>query len=102
MNKGSNIIFVYSYTNAAHEKTWGEIVFPNPTQMPMGEIEYGIKSRLKNLEYFDHSEFMVSPLYGEYPDLDKNPVLHAFEKVDYTDKEVNDKRSIEDFIGNIR
>lgn len=97
-----NILFVYSYTNSAHEKTTGEIVFANPTGMSMGEIEYGIKSRLLSLEYFDHSDFMVTSLYGEYPDLNTNPARHAFEKIIFTEKEVTDKRSIADFIGNIK
>ncbi|HUP10677.1 MAG TPA: hypothetical protein VM187_00645 [Niastella sp.] len=102
MDGSRNIIFIYSYTNSAHEKTRAEIVFANPTGMGMGEIEYGIKSRLKDLEYFNHSDFMVSALYGEYPDLNENPVLHAFESVNPTDKEATDKRSIGDFIGNIK
>src|SRR5687767_7983731 len=83
----SNILFSYHYRDAKNEKTSGEIIFTNPDGMSLGEIEYGIKSRLKDQEYFYHNDFMVPPLYGEYPDFDKNPSVHEFSGVELTERE---------------
>jgi len=79
-----------------------EIIFSNPDDLRLGEIEYQLKSRLTNQEYFHHSHFMVPPLYGEYPDFDKNPEVHEFVRVELTDEKTTDKRSISDFITNIK
>jgi hypothetical protein len=102
MSDQKNIEFVYSYTDSNRAKTTGEIIFPNPDNMPLGEIEYQLKSRLIQLEYFYHSDFMVPSLFGEYADLNVNPAWHTFVSVGSTDKEPTDKRTISDFISNLK
>ncbi|HLP12192.1 MAG TPA: hypothetical protein VK177_09700 [Flavobacteriales bacterium] len=98
----SNILFTYCYRTATNEKTSSEIIFSNPDDLSMGDIEYKLKSRLIDQEYFNHSDFMVPPLYGEYPDFDKNPTVHEFLGVALTNSKENDKRTISDFITNIK
>jgi len=102
MSEIKNILFVYSYTDGLNNKTSEEIVFANPGDLGLGEIEYKLKSKLVGLEYFDPIDFMVPALFGEYADLDKNPRRHSFERVSYTDKKATDKRSIVEFIENIK
>lgn len=97
-----NIKFSYCYRTAKNEKTISEIIFSNPENLSLGEIEYKIKSRAKDQEYFNHSDFMVPPLYGEYPDFDKNPSVHEFVGIELTSQKENDKRSISDFLTNIK
>jgi hypothetical protein len=102
MNNQKNIEFIYSYTDSQHAKTTGEIVFANPDNMPLSAIEYQVRSRLIQLEYFYHSDFMVPSLFGEYADLNVNPAWHTFVSIDSTDKEPTDKRTISDFIAGLK
>lgn len=102
MSETRNILFTYSYTDSAHNKTTEEIVFANPAGLSLGEIEFQVKSRLVNLEYFDPIDFMVPALFGEYADLDKNPRRHSFERVELTSKKATDKRNIHEFIEHIK
>ena len=97
-----NILFTYCYRDCTNHKTTAEIVFPNPENLTLSEIEYKLRSKLTDQEYFHHTDFMVQPLYGEYPDFDKNPEVHEFGTVDFTDQKPTDKRSISDFITNIK
>jgi hypothetical protein len=98
----SNILFTYQYRNGKNEITQGEIVFPNPENLPLSEVEYNIKSRLTNQDFFHHTHFMVPPLYGQYPDFDKNPDVHEFIRIELTNEPSTDKRNISDFIANIK
>lgn len=98
----SNILFTYFYRDGTNHKTVSEIVFANPDGLSLGEIEYKIKCGLTDQEYFHHSYFMVPPLYGEYPDFDKNPEVHEFGSVALTNNSTTDKRTILDFITNIK
>lgn len=102
MSDPKNIEFIYSYTDSQHAKKTGEIVFPNPDNMPLSEVEYQLRSRLIQLEYFYHSDFMVPSLFGEYADLNVNPSWHTFVSVGLTGKEPTDKRTISDFIAGLK
>ncbi len=98
----NNILFTYFYRDSNNHKTASEIIFANPDGLSLSEIEYKIKCGLTDQEYFHHGHFMVPPLYGEYPDFDKNPEVHEFGEVKLTDKTATDKRNIGDFIMNIK
>ena len=97
-----NILFTYSYCDAANQKTDGEIIFSNPENLTLDFIEYKLRSSLTSGVYFHHNHFMVQPLYGQYPDFDKNPAVHEFDDVKLTTEDATDKRNIGDFIGNIK
>jgi len=97
-----NIRFDYYYLDGENLRSQGQLIFSNPDGMTLGEIEYGIKSRLINSEYFDHSDFMVPSLYSEYPDLEKNPRWHVFSGVHLTSEKANDSRNISDFLLHIK
>ena len=98
----TNILFTYFYRTSTNAKTVSEIIFANPDGLTLSEIEYKIKCGLVDQEYFHHGHFMVPPLYGEYPDFDKNPEVHEFVGVSLTERETTDKRNIADFIINIK
>lgn len=97
-----NIRFIYSYTNHERLRRDAEIIFPNPDNLSLGEVEYGIKSRLRAGEQFDPYDFMVTALYGEYADFNLNSRLHDFDGVFTSNQKPTDKRNIADFLAGIK
>ncbi len=98
----ANIRFQYSYTTHERLRRNTEIIFPNPDNLSLGEVEYGIKSRLKAGEQFDPYDFMVPALYGEYADFNVNSRLHNFDGIFTTTENPTDKRNIADFLAGIK
>ncbi|MBW4888253.1 hypothetical protein KXQ82_00935 [Mucilaginibacter sp. HMF5004] len=76
-----NIKFSYLYRDGGNYKAFGEVVFANPDDIPLAEVEAGIKAKLIDETYFYHKEFGVpNLLLGTFDD-DFDPTWHEFESV---------------------
>jgi hypothetical protein len=76
-----NIKFNYLYRDGGNYKTFGEVVFANPDDIPLTEIEARIKAKLIDETYFYHKEFGVPGLIPNTFDYDLDPTWHEFESV---------------------
>jgi len=76
-----NIKFNYLYRDGGNYKTFGEVVFANPDNIPLAEIEVRIKSKLIDGTYFYANVFGVPNLLLGTFDYDLDPTWHEFESV---------------------
>jgi hypothetical protein len=97
-----NIRFSYLYRDFSNYKKFNEIVFRNPTNKPLEEINQFIKDRLIEGEWFYASEWKVPDLHFDNWDSEDDHFLHEFHSVEETYEQPAINNSIEDFFSTIK
>jgi len=93
----SNINFNYLYRDADNFKQFGSVIFSNPNNLSVVEIDNILRSRLIDEEYFNHVKFGVPSLFFKNRSVDDHN-WHEYENVEMTVKNPTDKRTIEEFL----
>lgn len=101
----SKIKFVYLYRDGANYKSWGEVVFANPEQLILGEIEARLIGAFLPDKLFIARQVSIPEkflfLSGKFTEYDH--CYHEFDCVDVCESISTDslERSITDFLRDV-
>jgi hypothetical protein len=92
-----NIKFNYLYRDSANYKKYGSVIFSNPDNIELSEIETFIRSKLIDGQWFYADEWGLPELFLETFDYRIDPTWHEFEEVEFTDDITTQSITIEEF-----
>jgi len=93
-----NIKFNYLYRDNSNYKNYGSVVFANPDNVDLSELEALIKSKLDDYTWFHAHEWKLPEIYFSWCDFQNDPTWHEFEFVTYSKMPVNAPISLSEFI----
>jgi hypothetical protein len=96
-----NIKFNYLYRDSANYKKFGFVIFNNPTNRGLTELETLIKSKLVGETWFYAHEWKLQELFSSFFDFRVDPTWHEFESVEYTNEPANIDLNLKKFIATI-
>jgi hypothetical protein len=79
-----NIKFNYFYRDSANYKKFSYVIFPNPDNIELEELETLIKSKLIYATYFYAIDWKLPELFLSTCDFRDDPTWHEFESIEYT------------------
>jgi hypothetical protein len=97
-----NIKFNYLYRDAGNYKQFGDIIFSNPENISLDCINESIKSHLIDGEYFVASKWQIPALFVFTFDKELDHSWHKFERIECTNEAATEKRSISEFINQLK
>jgi hypothetical protein len=97
----TNVKFCYIYRDAGNYKIFGEVVFSNPDNYSIQEINKELKAKLIDGEYFELSKCNIPLLAFEKYDKELDHDWMEFDRIELTNEETSDYRNISDFIQSI-
>ncbi len=97
-----NIKFSYRYRDSGNYKKFVFVIFANPNNIKLSELDALIKSRLIDDTYFYAEEWKRPELFTDYIDFKIDPSWHEFESVEYTDESSNTPLDLSGFINVIK
>jgi hypothetical protein len=92
-----NIKFIYRYRDYANYKKHNEVVFCNPSNKSIEEVEQFITAHLFDNKLFYSTEWKLPDLHFDDWDPDIDHFVHEFESVSETEDEPSTKTTIEEF-----
>lgn len=92
-----NIKFNYLYRDGGNYKNYSSVIFANPDNIDLAELEALIKSKLIYGEWFYVNEWKLPDLHFGVWDNEIDHTFHEFESVEYTDEAANVEISLADF-----
>jgi len=101
----SNIKFVYLYRDGANYKSWDDIVFTNPEQLTLKEIEKRLDTAFLVDKLFIAHQVSVSEKFlfldGKFTKVDH--CYHEYDHVEFCKEKPTDNlnRSISDFLNDV-
>jgi len=101
----SNIKFVYLYRDGANYKSWGEVIFANPDQLTLDEIEDRLVYAFLVDKLFIAHQIPVPEKFlsldGKFTKFDH--CYHEFDCVEFCEEKPTDNlnRSITDFLRDV-
>jgi len=81
-----NIQFNYFYHCSGNYKKFISVIFSNPGNIELSELENLIQSKLIYGEYFHAAQWQLPEVFTDIVDFRTDPTWHEFESVAYTDK----------------
>lgn len=81
-----NIKFSYRYRDGANYKNHSFIIFNNPTDLALAEIEASILSKLIDNTWFYADKWNVPDLHFGTWDNEIDHIWHEFESIEFTDE----------------
>jgi hypothetical protein len=100
-NQRFNIRFNYLYRDFGNFKLFNSVIFVNPSQISILEIESKIKQKLVDGEYFDPKKWKIPILaFPEY-DHDLDHQWNEYESVELTMESPTENRTILQFLSEI-
>jgi hypothetical protein len=97
-----NIQFNYLYRCSGNYKKFISVVFANPDNINLTDLENLIKSKLIFGEYFYAAQWHLPEVFTDIIDFRIDPTWHEFESVVYTDGDANAGISLAGFMGIIK
>lgn len=92
-----NIKFNYLYRDGGNYKNYSSVIFSNPDNIDLRELEKLIKSKLIYSEWFYVNEWKVPDLHFGTWDNEIDHTFHEFESVEYTDERANAEFGLDEF-----
>ncbi|MDB4923876.1 hypothetical protein [Mucilaginibacter sp.] len=89
-----NIKFNYLYRDSANYKKYGSVIFSNPDNIELSEIEALIRSKLIWGEWFYAEEWGLPELFLDTFDYRVDPTWHEFEHIEHTNEIANQSITI--------
>ena len=96
-----NIKLNYLYRDSANYKKFGFVIFNNPTNVELTDLEMLIKSKLIGETWFYAHEWKLPELFSSFFDFRIDPTWHEFENAEYTDEPVDTAVDLEEFVATI-
>jgi len=101
----SNIKFVYLYRDGANYKSWGEVVFTNPDQLTLDEIENRlVDAFLQDKLFIAHQIFIPEKfLFVSGKSTKFDHCYHEFDAAEICEEKPTDNlnRSVTDFLKDV-
>jgi len=99
-----NLKFSYLYRDGANYKNYNEVIFSNPNNRPVGEVDAIIKEGLIDRTWFVAKKWHLPDMHFlEYPwDSEIDHQWHEFEFIEETSELVTENISVEDFLNRIQ
>ena len=97
-----NIQFNYFYRCSGNYKKFISVVFANPDDIELPELEKLIQSKLIYGEYFYAAQWQLPEVFTDIVDFRIDPTWHEFESVAYTDGVEDALRNLKQFMEVIR
>jgi hypothetical protein len=79
-----NIKFNYLYRDSGNYKRYGSVIFANPNNIELAEIETLVKAKLIDETWFYPYEWGLPEIFTKVIDFRVDPTWHEFESVEYT------------------
>jgi len=101
----NNIKFIYLYRDGANYKSWGEIIFTNPNQLTLDEIEDRLVDAFLTDKLFITHQISIpekfSSLSEKFTKFDH--CYHEFDAIEICEEKPTDElnRSITDFVKDV-
>jgi hypothetical protein len=93
-----NIKFSYFYRNGGNYKKFDNVIFANPDNIILSEIENLIHSKLIDETWFYTDEWKLPELFLETFHFRVDPTWHEYESIENTDEMPNSPTSLDEFI----
>lgn len=93
-----NVKFSYRYRDYANYKKHNEIVFSNPSEKPIQEIEQFILDHLFDDKLFYSTEWKVPDLHFDDWDPDIDHFVHEFVSLSKTSEEPSMSMTLDEFL----
>ena len=97
-----NIKFNYLYRDAGNYKNDGSVIFANPDNIDLSELETLIRTKLDCGLWFYHHQWQLPDLHFGTWDNELDHTWHEFESVEQTGEAPNPEASLSDFIKMIK
>ncbi|MDP1727259.1 MAG: hypothetical protein Q8M15_10790 [Bacteroidota bacterium] len=97
-NLSHNIKFNYLYRDAGNYKIFGSVIFENPDNISLSEIETNIKQCLIYREFFDPIKLNIPQLAFAEIDEEVDHNWNEFQSIELTLESITDKRAINYFL----
>ena len=97
-----NLKFYYIYRDFTNYKKHNEIIFSNPNNKPVEEVQAFIKDHLLDGQWFYSSEWKVPDLHFEGWDAETDHFLHEFGSLTETTEPADARVTIEEFMAIIK
>jgi len=97
----ANIKFSYLYRDGANYKNFGEIVFENPDNIDLTELETIVRSKLIDETWFYANKWLVPDLHMAIWNDEIDHTFHEFEYVSSTKESVNSQISLSKFMATL-
>lgn len=97
----ANIKFSYLYRDGGNYKNYKEVIFANPANVDIVELETLIRDKLIEKEFFRADEWLLPDMHFEMWNRDVDHPFHEFESVTYTEESADFSVSLRVFINAI-
>jgi len=93
-----NIKFNYHYRDSGNYKNCGFVIFANPCNLDLPDLEKRVRAKLIWGEWFYAEEWRITELFFECIDFRVEPTWHEFECIEYTNDPPTQSISIVHFM----
>jgi len=93
-----NIKFSYLYRDGGNYKKFDYVIFANPNNIDLSQIETTIREKLIDKTWFYADEWKLPELFLDMFHWRVDPTWHEFEAIEYTNETPNASISLSDFI----
>ena len=97
-----NIKFNYLYRDAGNYKKYDSVIFANPDNVYLSELETLIRSKLIDHEWFYVDQWKVPDLHFGTWDTELDHTFHEFESIEYTEEATNTEITLAEFMELVR
>ena len=97
-----NIKFSYLYRDAGNYKKFHSVIFSNPTDIDLQELEKLIRSKLIFSQWFYADQWKLPDLHFDTWNNEIDHTFHEFECVEYTNELSDGLFFVEELIKNIQ
>ncbi|MDP9047888.1 MAG: hypothetical protein M3N14_07110 [Bacteroidota bacterium] len=97
-----NIKFNYLYRDGGNYKNYSSVIFANPDNIDLAELEALIKSKLIYGEWFYVNEWKLPDLHFGTWDNEIDHTFHEFESLENTDDAATKDFSLDEFMTAIK
>ena len=94
-----NIQFNYLYRDGGNYKKYGFVIFANPDNVGVAELETLIRSKLIYAEWFYVDQWKVPDLHFGTWDNELDHTFHEFESIEYAEEAANAEITLAEFMG---
>src|SRR5579872_6483638 len=93
-----NIKFSYLHRNGVNYKKYDFVIFANPENIELSEIETLVRAKLIWSEWFYAEDWKLPELFLPTFDFKIDPTWHEFEAIEYTDEAANSDITLAEFM----
>jgi len=93
-----NIKFNYLYRDSGNYKKFDSVIFANPDDVELSNLEALIKSKLIDETWFYTGQWNLPEIFTDIVDFRVDPTWHEFENLEYSDVPNDHDIGLEEFM----